>query len=158
MMARKNRVSAAITQEDYDKAMDYINHARDFFPFLINLSKIERKTMRKMGSKSVDYVQDCLTGGKQFENSLAKDFPMIEFQKDAVLIRQLFAVALLVNAFAEGLNDTLMALGADCMAESDEVYATLKRAATKDANAKSLVDQISKRFAGQGKKKTVKQP
>ena len=48
------------------------------------------------------------------------------------------------------MNDTILALSSDAMKEADEVYGFLKVAAKRDANAKALVEQISKRFKGQG--------
>jgi hypothetical protein len=157
-MARSNRVSAVLAQADADKAVSLLNDAKILLPFLTTLSKEERKKLRKMGSKSVDYVQDCLSGAQQFEGSLAKDFPLDEFIKDGNLIKQLFTVYVAAQSFTESLSDTLMALGADCMEESDEVYATLKRAAAKNTSAKAMVDQISKRFKGQGKKAKTSTP
>ena len=58
------------------------------------------------------------------------------------------------QALTEALNDTLLALSSDAMKSADEVYGFLKLASKRDANAKALVEQMSRRFKGQGKKKT----
>lgn len=58
------------------------------------------------------------------------------------------------QALTEALRDTILAVGSDCLKESDEVYGYyLKMAAKTDANVKTLVDLISRRFKGLGKVK-----
>ena len=107
-----------------------------------------------MGPKSVDYVNDNLTGANQFPNSLPGDFPVAEFAKDVTLINKLYPLLVASQSLTEGLNDTLLALGSDAMKQGDEVYGFLKLAAKTDANAKALVQQIGRRFNGQGNFKT----
>ena len=77
---------------------------------------------------------------------------MGEYAKDVKLIRQLFPILVAAQSQAEGLNDTILALGSDCMHGSNEVYDLLKNAAKKDANVKTLVDQLARRYKGQGRK------
>ncbi len=152
-MARQNLISAALDNALATDVLQKVNNSKELLPFLINLSKEQRKKYRKMGPKSVDYVADTQTGAKQFPNSMPKDFPIDEFEKDATLIKQLFPILVASQSFTEALNDTILALGSDCMKEADEVYNYLKLAAKTDANAKALVEQIARRFKGQGKVK-----
>jgi len=108
-----------------------------------------------MGPKSVDYVNDCLIAAQTFPGSLAANFPLPEFEKDTLLITILNPLMVQAQALSEALQDTVTALGADCMAEADEVYDALKAAAKRDASAKAMVNQIARRFKGQGKKQTA---
>jgi hypothetical protein len=149
-MSRQNLISATAADATITAAIQSINDAKSSFPFLINLSADERKKFRKMGPKSVDYVNDNLTGANQFPNSLPSDFPIAEFAKDVTLINKLYPLLVAAQALTEGLNDTILALGSDAMKEGDEVYGFLKLAAKTDANAKALVEQIGRRFKGQG--------
>ena len=103
-----------------------------------------------MGPKSVDYVNETLVGARQFATNIPAAFSIEEFSKDAILIKQLYPLFVATQAFAEALSDTILALGSDSIKEADAVYGFLKIAAKTDANAKALVDQISKRFKGQG--------
>jgi len=152
-MARQNLISAEAADATIAAAIQNINDVKSSFPFLLNLSVTERVGFRKMGPKSVDYVNDSLVGANQFPNSLPGDFPLNEFAKDVTLINKLFPLLVASQALTEGLNDTLLALGSDAMKEADEVYNFLKLAAKTDANAKALVEQIGRRFKGQGKKR-----
>jgi hypothetical protein len=154
-MSRQNLISVQVEDAVVATALNQIKEAKNALPFLLNLSKENRVKYRKMGPKSVDYVSDTLAGANQFSSSLPQDFSVAEFAKDAVLIKQLFPLLVASQALTEALNDTILALGSDSMKEADEVYGYLKMAAKTDANAKTLVDQISRRFKGQGKKKIV---
>jgi hypothetical protein len=151
-MARQNLISATLEQKTATTVLQQINDSRDALSFLINLSKVQRKGLRRMGPKSVDYVNDNLVAAGQFPNSLPADFPMGEFEKDAVLVKQLYPILVAAQTLTEKLSDTMLALGTDCMKEADEAYGYLKIAAKTDASAKTIVDKISKRFKGQGKK------
>ena len=154
-MSRQNLISVQVEDAVTETVLNQINDAKRALPFLINLSKENRKKFRKMGPKSVDYVNDTLLGANQFPESLPQDFSVEEFSKDAILIRQLYPLLVASEALTEALNDTILAVGSDSMKEADEVYGFLKMAAKTNANAKTIVDQISKRFKGQGKRKSV---
>jgi len=152
-MPRQNLISAEVEDETVSSAIARIKDVNSSLPFMINLSPEERKSFRKMGPKSVDYVNDCLLGANQFTTSLSADFPLNEYSKDVTLINKLYPIFVASQTLTEALNDTLLALSSDAMKEADEVYESLKSAAKRDANAKALVQQIALRFKGQGKKK-----
>jgi hypothetical protein len=152
-MSTQNKISAVLSAADQQTILNSLASAKQLLPFLINLSKEERKKLHKMGPKSVDYVNLCLQGAQTFPTALTVAFDAPEFQKDVTLVNLLLPIAVMVAALAEGINDTMMAVGSDAMIEADEVYGFLKNAAKKDTNAKTLVDQIAKRYSAQGKKR-----
>jgi hypothetical protein len=152
-MPRQNLISATVEDNVVTTVLNQIKEAQTALPFLLNLSKENRKNYRKMGPKSVDYVNDNLAGAKQFPKSLPQDFSIEEFSKDAILVKQLYPLLVATQSLEEALSDTILALGSDSMKEADEVYGYLKLAAKTDANAKTIVEQIGRRFKGQGKKK-----
>ena len=152
-MPRQNLISAEVDNAVVTAAIQTINDTKAEFPYLLNLSAEERKKFRKMGPKSVDYVNENLLGANQFPGSLPSDFPLEEFANDVDAINKLYPLLVASQALTEALNDTLLALSSDAMKEADEVYGFLKTASKRDANAKALVEQIARRFKGQGKKK-----
>ena len=152
-MPRQNLISAEVDNAVVTAAIQTINDTKAEFPYLLNLSAEERKKFRKMGPKSVDYVNENLLGANQFPGSLPSDFPIEEFANDVDAINKLYPLLVASQALTEALNDTLLALSSDAMKEADEVYGFLKIASKRDANAKALVEQIARRFKGQGKKK-----
>jgi hypothetical protein len=153
-MARQNLISATLDSKVATDVLQKVKDSKAALPFLINLSNEQRKKHRKMGPKSVGYVGDTQAGAEQFPNSLPPDFPMAEYKKDVILVKQLFPIWVASQALTEALSDTILAVGSDCMKESDEAYGYLKLAAKSDASVKTLVDLISRRFKGQGKAKS----
>jgi hypothetical protein len=139
---------------DADKttALTKLNEVKTLMPFLLSLTVEERKKLRKMGPKSVAYVQQCLAGAIAFPNELKRNFDTPEFQKDVNLIANLLGVQVICQALLELIEDTMMAAGVDAMNASDEVYESLKSSAKSNANVKSMVDTIALRFKEQGKK------
>lgn len=61
-----NKVSAALSDTDKVSVMTAIGQARKKLPFLINLGNENRKKTRKMGPKSVEYVNLNLQGAQSF--------------------------------------------------------------------------------------------
>ena len=106
-MSKSNKISASFSEIDKEAVLVKIAEVKALMPFLIGLTVEERKNLRKMGPKSVDYVRQSLEGAKAFPDELKKSFDTVELEKDFTLI---------------------------------------------NVNAKAMVDKISERFKGQGKK------
>ena len=150
-MSRSNKISAAFTDAQKTAVITKIADVKTLLPFLVSLTNEERKALRKMGPKSVDYVRQSLEGAKAFPDELKKSFNTLEMDKDYILINNLLGVQVACQALLELINDTLMAGGIDAMEAADEVYASLKLSAKGNANVKTMVDKIAERFKGQGK-------
>jgi hypothetical protein len=155
-MAKNNLISAVLSDADRDAAKAAIATAKGKMPFLITLNETEKKGKRKMGQKSVEYVRLNLRGAKNFPQYLLASFDSPEFEKDITLISQLWEVRIVLASLLESIDDTMSAAAMDSMKSSDEVYDYLKKAAKKDAAVKTLVEEIAKRFEGQGIKKETK--
>jgi hypothetical protein len=151
-MTNNNKISAVLTDANRDAAIAAIKQAQSTLTFLINLTIDDRKALRKMGSKSVDYVNLALQGAQNFGSLLPASFNVTEFSNDVALVNQLKAVQIVIASLNEGINDTLLAAASDAMMSADTVYGYLKTGAKNNAGVKTLVDEIGKRFEGQGKK------
>lgn len=149
-MSNHNKVSGTVSDADSQKIMKAIDGISASLPFLINLSVDDRKKLRKMGAKSIEYVNLNLQGAQTYPKALKAGFDAAEFKNDVMLYNALQPIAVKLQALSEALNDTMLAAGSDAMMAADEVYAELKSSAKKDANVKGLVDQIAQRFKGQG--------
>lgn len=155
-MAKTNLISAVLLDTDKEAVKTNIAAAKTKLPFLVTLSKEERKKYkRKMGQKSVEYVNLNLRGAKLFGQYLLAGFDIADFNKDVTLLNQLWEVRLIVAAFLESIDDTIFASSVDAMTSADDVYDYLKKASENDASLKSLVDEIAKRFKGQGRKSST---
>ena len=73
-MSKSNKISASFSETDKEAVLAKIAEVKALMPFLIGLTLEERKTLRKMGPKSVDYVRQSLEGAKAFPDELKKSF------------------------------------------------------------------------------------
>ncbi|MGB4775249.1 MAG: hypothetical protein WBP45_08755 [Daejeonella sp.] len=153
-MAKSNLISATFSQTDKQAALTKIEELKILMPFLIALTKTERKNLRKMGPKSVNYVQQCLIGAQTFPDELKRSFDTPEMEKDFNLISNLLAVQIACQSMVELISDTMMAAGIDVMAAADQVYESLKISAKNNASVKTMVQKIAERYSGQSGQKT----
>jgi hypothetical protein len=151
-MSRSNKISAIFTADQKETVLAQITGVKTQMPFMVTLTNKQREDLRKMGPKSVAYVQQCVAGAKAFPDELKKNFDTVEFEKDYNLIFNLLDVQVACQSLLEMVNDTMMAGGIDAMEASDEVYDSLKRSARSNANVKEMVKLIAERFKGQGKR------
>lgn len=151
-MSKSNKISAVFTATEKTTVLAKIAEVKAQLPFLVTLTMEERKNLRKMGPKSVAYVQQCVAGAKAFPDELKKNFNTPEFEKDYDLIYNLLDIQIACQSLLESVNDTMMAGGIDAMIASDEVYDALKSSAKSNASVKEMVKLIAERFKGQGKR------
>lgn len=150
-MSTHNKVSGILKDADQQKIIKNIDDIALMLPFLINLTIEKRKKMRKMGAKSMDYVNLNLQGVQNFPKALKSGIDFTKFKNDLNLYNSLVPIAIKLRALLESLDDTILAAGSDAIMAADEVYAKLKSSAKKNANVKDLVDQIAKRYVAQSK-------
>ena len=149
-----SNISAALSTPDVDAIKAAITTINQKLPFLVNLSSDERKSLYKLGSKSVDFVNDASLAAKNYPTIFPASFNIVEFQKDADLVKALSEVKLLLDSLCERVNDTLTAVGSEAMGESLDVYAYVQRAS--DANTpglKTVADKLKERFKSQTARK-----
>ncbi len=153
-----SNISAALPQADVDAIKAAIVTINSKLPFLISLTKDERKTLYKMGPKSIDFVQDSLRVAQNNTDIIPASFNTPEFAKDVNLAVPLSELALLIAQLNEKLSDTSMAVGSEAMRTSLEVYDYAKTAAKRKPGLKSVVDELGRRFKEQGIKKKAAEP
>lgn len=147
----KNRISAALTETDKIAVLKALGQAKEKMPFLINLTGQERHKSRKMGAKSIEYVNLSLQGSKSFGSLIPPSVDIAEFTKDVTLVNQLLAIRVEVEALLEGIDDTMLAAGSEAMQSADLVYSYLKTGSRSNAGVKAITANIAKRFARRGK-------
>jgi len=146
-----NRVSAALTETDKAAVIEALGQAKEKMPFLINLTRLERKRSRRMGAKSLEYVNLSLQGSQSFGSLIPPSVDITEFSKDVALVNQLLAIRIEVEALLEGIDDTMLAAGSDAMQYADMVYSYLKTGSKRNAGVKSITADISKRYVRRSK-------
>src|SRR4051812_36170816 len=118
-MSTSNKVSASVSDIEFNKISDYIKEIEGMLPFLISLTNIERKGLRKMGSKSVEYVEMCYLGASEYPGYMRANFDIVEYGRDKDLAVVLQKILLKIQILHEKLSDTLMAVKSEAMVASD---------------------------------------
>ncbi len=151
-MATPN-ISAAITPAQKTTIKGNLNAITALLTFLVNLTPTDRRKRTKMGPKSVSYVQLALQIAQNNPGILPPSFDVTEFAKDVTLTIDLSDIDTVLDPLAEGISDTLLAVGSESMIEANRVYDLVKVAAKGDSNMDALRKQLAERFKGQGNKK-----
>ena len=148
-----NRISANFPDVKKQEVLESISKAKEGMPFLISIDAKVRTHERKMGDSSVQYVKLNLQGATSFPELIPGKIDVAEFGGDVNLINRLWEIRVPLASLLESIDDTMMAAGMDAMKTADLVYGYLKTGAKNDASVKTLVEEIGKRFKGQGRKK-----
>ena len=123
--------------------------------FLVNLTPKQRRTLFKMGPKSVSYVQLALQIAQNNPGILPVNFNVAEFAKDVNLATDFVELDTVLQPLAEGFSDTLLAVGSEAMSQANRVYDIVKVAAKSDSNMDTLRKQLAERYKRQAKPKPL---
>lgn len=74
------------------------------------------------------------------------NFNVTEFAKDVTLSADFVEIESASKPLAEGISDTLMAVGTEAMKQANQVYALIKVAAKSDGNMNALAKQLGERY------------
>lgn len=135
-------ISTTLPAADVTTIKNDITAIRALLPFLINLSKQERRTIPKTGTESVGFVQGSLTAAKDHPEILPATFIVTEFDKDVTLFTQLLELLSLLQGLANGVDDTTLAVGSEAKRQALQFYNLLQNAAKTNPGLQPLVDQL----------------
>ena len=121
-----NRVNAVLSLEDKEAVLAAFKLVREKLPFLIDLSKKERKKLAAMGDTRSSFVRRALIAAEQTPEVLPRAFSVEDYRRDVELLDALRAINLEVSMLAEGLDDTTLALGSEAYAAACTVYRCIK--------------------------------
>ncbi|NOS94061.1 MAG: hypothetical protein HOP30_19260 [Cyclobacteriaceae bacterium] len=154
----RTSISATMSQAELDAVKAAIIAIDNQMPYLISLSKDERRALTKLGPKSVDFVQEAHTAAENFASILPPVFDRVEYGKDTALFKALGEAKLLINSLNEKINSTYMAVGSEAMNASLTVYELVRSASKTTPGLKSVSEELSKRFKKQSKTTSKQKP
>ncbi len=151
----KNQISAAISDQTLAQIETKISEIRQLLsPYLVNLTPEERTKLPKMSDKSVSFVSKVMEYIKTNPDLIPPMMDKEEMEKDFKLNQSLQPVFKILKQLSENVGETLMLTGHEAYAQALLYYATVKMAAkTGSPDAKTIQEDLGKRFAGQGKTK-----
>ena len=151
----KNQISAAISDQTLAQIETKISEIRQLLsPYLVNLTPEERTKLPKMSDKSVSFISKMMEYIKTNPDLIPPMMDKEEMEKDFKLNQSLQPVFKILKQLSENVGETLMLTGHEAYAQALLYYATVKMAAkTGSPDAKTIQEDLGKRFAGQGKAK-----
>ncbi len=142
-----NRVSAELTQQQVNDALNAINTIKQALPFLINLTSQERSALPKMDDNRRPFVEKALEYGKSDEDMLPRYIDLDELDRDLSLFKELSRIGRELNKLDESIKDTLAAVGSESYVAALSVYNAAKmatRSGTKGID--TVVDDLKRQF------------
>jgi phosphatidylinositol kinase/protein kinase (PI-3 family) len=128
------KILGVIAPESRTKIKTNLDGVKGELPFLISLTKEERKKLRKIGPGRIGYVNEVNTASNANSSALAAGFKLNDYNTKLALYTALAEINSWVTPLKDSLDSTLIALGSELMKESDEAYGYLKVAASKENN------------------------
>lgn len=155
----QNKIDAEISAADREKILGFTNQITELLPFLISLTRNERRELPRMGDKSRAFVQASLALAEQDDSFLPRSFDVAEMRKDEDLYNSLTTIYTSLAILFEKLDDTLLLTGSDLYVAALDVYDAAKRKGGSDSGGlDQLLDALGQRFARRRAKKTEDQP
>lgn len=154
-MSTKNQISIDIPQTVIDQVTENLQNSRTLLaPYLQALAPGEKKSIFKMGDKTVATVQkveDYTETNPEFAPSYM-DKP--EFVKDVSVVTDLSPLRNLATQLASDLSDTITIAGNEALLAALLYYGSVKEASSKGvATATPIYEDLSTRFTRKGYKK-----
>ena len=128
------KILGVVSPEARGNIKSNIDGIKEELPFLISLTKDERKKLRKIGPGRIGYVNEVNTASNANSSALAAGFKLDDYNTKLALYKALSDIYSWANPLKDSLESTLMALGSELMKESDEAYGYQKIAASKENN------------------------
>jgi len=149
----KNQISVVIPQEVTTQISTKFQEIKDLLaPYMGVITAEERKSLPKMSDKSVAFVNKVV----EYTNANPKFIPAmmdaVECKKDYNANQSLLPLYAASQQVGEMMKDTIMLCGHEAYVQALYYYGSVKLAArTGDAEAKTIADDLGKRFP-RGKK------
>jgi hypothetical protein len=139
-------ITATLSDADIQQIKAALETIQQKLPFLVNLTAEERRSLCKMGDKSLAFVNNSLNAAQTNRDILPASFDLDEFVRDYQLAVALTELLTGLRQLEEKVDDTLLAVGSEAMSSSLTVYDYVKTAAKKTPGLKTLAEQLGERF------------
>ncbi|UCH97960.1 MAG: hypothetical protein JSV88_14190 [Candidatus Aminicenantes bacterium] len=142
------KISRVLSDEEIEGLLqDITNLDAKISAFAVNLSIKDRKTLYKMGDRSLPFVEQALKYAHTHKEFVPPFLNVEEFQKDWDLARQLKDLMKRVEPVMEKLSDTYMAAGADALSAALSLYDAVKAAAkASKPGSDVIVAELKRRY------------
>jgi hypothetical protein len=148
-----NYISASLSTADKNTIKAHLDGVKAIITFLKNLQPKDRQKLFKMGIKSVGFVKLVISAMKMHPAAVPASFSVTEFEKDYALYLDLLDVKMQLQPLSEGIDDTLLLLGAELMRQARLGYKLIRTASKGDMALNKEAAEIGIRFKRSGRMK-----
>ena len=155
-----NLINTAIPPKILADALDHFKQGRALLEaYLHALTPKERKTLYKLGDKSIGFMQNLLNYATNTPAFVPAFIDLAEVKQDVAVAAALSPVEQFVAQLALDLNSTKMLAGSEGMDQTSPIYKNIKFLAEQNQpGAQAAYDDLSKQFPGRPSKKVVPKP
>ena len=155
-----NTVTAAIPPANLAKALDLLKQVRALLaPALHPLTPKERKTLYKLGDKSIGFMQKLTDYATNTPAFVPAFIDLAELKQDVGVAADLSPVEQYAAQLALDLNSTKMLAGSEGMDQSSPIYKNIKFLAEQNQpGAQAAYDDLRQQYPGRPAKKPAPQP
>ena len=147
-----NQDLAAAKLQRIQDALDVLK--TELGPVLISLTPAERKSMPRMGDKTVAFVQKAADYATTTPAFVPPFVRLDELKQDAAGVAALLPILRQLQQLALDTDSTAMVAGSEAYVNALTIYQNIKfLAENKQPGAQAAFDDLKARFAGQGKAK-----
>lgn len=152
----ENSISITIPPQDLQAVKDMLATIQGILePYLIALTPEDRRRLLKMGDGSEPFVAKVMDYAVTDPQFLPPFVPLAEMNKDWEAVSGLLPIFRMVQQLQSNLSDTVMLTGSEAFEASLSYYNSVKMAARMNVpNAKTIYEDLSKRWEAQGRRKT----
>jgi hypothetical protein len=150
-----NSISITIPPADLQAVKDMLATINGLLaPYLIALTPEDRRKLLKMGDGSEPFVSKVMDYAVSDPQFLPPFVQIAELKKDWDAVAALLPIFRTVQQLENNLSDTVMLTGSEAFEGSLSYYNSVKLGAKMNVpNAKTIYEDLSKRFEAQGKRK-----
>ncbi|HMY68429.1 MAG TPA: hypothetical protein PL163_17405 [Leptospiraceae bacterium] len=148
---------AALSDQALTDVMNAIDIIINSVPFLMNLSPEEKRTMFKLGDKSLGFIEKVVDYSEKYPDFIPNYIEKGQIRQEYELFKRLSMIYRKLNPLMENLQATQMEAGSELYEMGLLYYHTVKTASTSDIpNAKPVFDDLKTKFPGRSKQSVKK--
>lgn len=157
-MSTKNQISVEIPLAIIAEVNQKLQDCKTLLsPYLQGLTVEERKSLFKMGDKTVATVQKVKNYMETNPEFIPNYMDKAEFLKDEAVVTNLSPLGNLATQLTSDIEDTVTLAGSEALVSALLYYGTTKEAFDKGvATAKPIYEDLSQRFTRKGNKAAPK--
>jgi hypothetical protein len=125
-MKYPNLISTHISETDQHEIIGAINFIDEKLSDLVTISDLEKSTLYKCQSDTIEFVLENLKLGERYPDLIPKDVDLAEIRKDVELIQSINKILKPLHLLLKKLEDSKIVAGSEAYLPSMAIYNAVK--------------------------------